>query len=60
MESQTCVICGGHSVHKCSACENVYYCSKKHQKEDWKKHSKVCKSFKVRNILLIFFILIYI
>ncbi|XP_003693098.2 SET domain-containing protein SmydA-8-like isoform X1 [Apis florea] len=47
MESQTCVICGGHSVHKCSACENVYYCSKKHQKEDWKKHSKVCKSFKL-------------
>lgn len=48
MESQTtCAICGKNAIHKCSACGNVYYCSKQHQKEDWRNHAKACKSFKV-------------
>ncbi|XP_053998660.1 SET domain-containing protein SmydA-8-like isoform X1 [Hylaeus anthracinus] len=42
-----CAICGKSGVHKCSACENAYYCSRQHQKEDWKKHSKICKPFKL-------------
>ncbi|XP_071876803.1 SET domain-containing protein SmydA-8 isoform X2 [Bombus fervidus] len=48
MESQTtCAICGKNAIHKCSACENVYYCSKQHQKKDWRNHAKACKSFKL-------------
>nr|XP_033204798.1 SET domain-containing protein SmydA-8-like isoform X1 [Bombus vancouverensis nearcticus] len=48
MESQTtCAICGKNAIHKCSACGNVYYCSKQHQKEDWRNHAKACKSFKL-------------
>ncbi|CAL7948723.1 unnamed protein product [Xylocopa violacea] len=48
MESQTaCAICGKNTIRKCSACENVYYCSKQHQKKDWKKHAKICKPFKL-------------
>ena len=27
---------------KCSACMEVYYCSRKCQKSDWKTHKKVC------------------
>lgn len=26
----------------CSICKNVIYCSKGHQKKDWKKHKEVC------------------
>ncbi|OAD55799.1 Protein msta, isoform A, partial [Eufriesea mexicana] len=48
MESQTtCAICGKDSTHKCSACGDVYYCSKQHQRQDWKKHAKFCKAYKV-------------
>ncbi|XP_076161461.1 uncharacterized protein LOC143143730 isoform X2 [Ptiloglossa arizonensis] len=42
-----CAICGIDAIHKCSACENVYYCSRQHQKEDWKKHTEVCKPYKL-------------
>ena len=29
---------------KCSRCLNQLYCSKEHQKSDWKKHKPNCKS----------------
>ncbi|XP_076299374.1 SET domain-containing protein SmydA-8 [Lasioglossum baleicum] len=48
MESQNvCDICGQSATHKCSACESTYYCSKEHQKKDWKKHAQICKSYKL-------------
>ncbi|XP_076386868.1 uncharacterized protein LOC100876879 isoform X3 [Megachile rotundata] len=48
MENRSaCAVCGGESVFKCSACGNVYYCSKKHQKEDWKRHVQFCRAFKL-------------
>nr|XP_033322218.1 uncharacterized protein LOC117218155 isoform X2 [Megalopta genalis] len=48
MESQNvCDICGELATHKCSACENVYYCCKEHQKKGWKKHAKICKPYKL-------------
>ena len=42
--------CAHHHCHKkstkgfkkCSACKKVYYCSRKCQKADWKRHKKVC------------------
>ncbi|XP_017885762.1 SET domain-containing protein SmydA-8-like isoform X2 [Ceratina calcarata] len=52
-DQKICRICSKASVLKCSACEDVYYCGKRHQKKDWDEHSKLCKPFKVaRNELL--------
>ncbi|KZC09337.1 PREDICTED: protein msta, isoform A-like [Dufourea novaeangliae] len=48
MESQTvCAVCGKTATNRCSACETVYYCSKEHQKKDWKKHTEVCTPYKL-------------
>ncbi|XP_076664706.1 SET domain-containing protein SmydA-8 isoform X2 [Andrena cerasifolii] len=45
MEPQTvCAICGEVAFHKCSACENEYYCSKQHQKADWIKHADLAEN----------------
>eukprot|EP01023_Acetabularia_acetabulum_P034796 TRINITY_DN3270_c0_g1_i3.p2 TRINITY_DN3270_c0_g1~~TRINITY_DN3270_c0_g1_i3.p2 ORF type:complete len:285 (+),score=57.05 TRINITY_DN3270_c0_g1_i3:71-925(+) len=39
-----CKICGERTIQTCAGCLKVYYCSREHQKEDWKKHKKACKS----------------
>jgi hypothetical protein len=33
----------GTKLFTCSKCKGVYYCCREHQKEDWKKHKKVCR-----------------
>nr|CAD7442404.1 unnamed protein product [Timema bartmani] len=43
----TCDVCGAHAPNKCSACKQVAYCSKEHQKQDWTRHKEVCRPFKV-------------
>ena len=38
-----CAKCGTEeNLSKCSQCKSVFYCSREHQKQDWKKHQKVC------------------
>ncbi len=32
----------GTALMQCGLCRNVYYCSKEHQKQDWKSHKKDC------------------
>ena len=42
-----CSSCGKYQaqsqLQRCSACKEVYYCHREHQKEHWKNHKKVCK-----------------
>lgn len=41
-----CVVCGlSEDLLRCSHCKNVYYCTKAHQKQDWKRHKVACKKF---------------
>jgi hypothetical protein len=37
-----CNVCSKLSKNKCTNCNQIYYCSKKCQKKDWKEHRKVC------------------
>jgi len=41
-----CRVCrvGNVQLYKCSGCESVWYCGREHQKHDWKRHKKECKS----------------
>ncbi|KAM4603919.1 egl nine homolog 1-like [Polymixia lowei] len=41
---QYCELCGKmEDLLKCGRCRNSFYCSKEHQKQDWKKHKQVCR-----------------
>ncbi|XDV51453.1 hypothetical protein PO909_020326 [Leuciscus waleckii] len=31
------------NLMKCGRCRSSFYCSKEHQRQDWKKHKRVCK-----------------
>ena len=44
-EEKACGFCSVRYIEmlKCKGCDNVYYCSKRHQKFDWIKHRVICK-----------------
>lgn len=43
-DKQYCELCGKmENLLKCGRCRNSFYCSKDHQKQDWKKHKLICK-----------------
>ncbi|KAM4065590.1 MYND finger domain-containing protein [Hirsutella rhossiliensis] len=43
-EGKVCRVCGEMAgARRCSRCLTVAYCSRQHQKEDWKVHKKGCK-----------------
>lgn len=42
--SSLCKVCGCLGPMKCSLCKNAFYCSKSHQREDWRNgHKMICK-----------------
>jgi hypothetical protein len=45
LREHTCRECYGAAGLRCSKCVVVWYCSRECQKEDWKKHKKMCGKF---------------
>ena len=39
-----CIVCGCRAPNRCSSCKTAAYCSKLHQKLDWKRHKHACNS----------------
>ena len=50
MEQQHC-FCGKDASQRCSGCQAVFYCSREHQKKDWKQHRINCRAFRVERTL---------
>lgn len=46
-DESKCNVCEKPALQKCGGCHSVHYCSREHQKADWKSHKKMCKPFKV-------------
>ncbi|XP_069625530.1 egl nine homolog 1 isoform X1 [Ranitomeya imitator] len=43
-DHQYCELCGKmENLLRCGRCRSSFYCSKEHQRQDWKKHKQVCK-----------------
>ncbi|KAL0482240.1 hypothetical protein AKO1_011144 [Acrasis kona] len=44
VSNEECLHCGKRGArHKCSQCQQVYYCNRKCQKEDWSNHQEDCE-----------------
>lgn len=44
VSSSTCEVCKQtENLLRCARCKQIYYCSKAHQKQDWKKHKLSCQ-----------------
>ncbi|XP_075224029.1 SET and MYND domain containing, arthropod-specific, member 1 isoform X2 [Lycorma delicatula] len=43
-----CQVCLTEANQKCGGCHIVYYCSRDHQKADWKEHKSFCKTFMIK------------
>ncbi|KAM4042363.1 uncharacterized protein ACNLHF_013064 [Anomaloglossus baeobatrachus] len=42
-DHQYCELCGKmENLLRCGRCRSSFYCSKEHQRQDWKKHKQVC------------------
>lgn len=41
-----CYVCGStRKLLQCGSCKSIFYCSREHQKLDWKRHKPSCHSF---------------
>jgi len=38
-----CGVCGAYSTLRCGRCQQIYYCGKEHQVQDWSHHKLHCK-----------------
>ncbi|KAK6626661.1 hypothetical protein RUM44_009137 [Polyplax serrata] len=48
---EKCRICSMATPNRCTSCKKVAYCSREHQKEDWKNHKVNCRAFQIRSSL---------
>ncbi|XP_015282803.1 PREDICTED: egl nine homolog 1 [Gekko japonicus] len=43
-DQQYCELCGKmENLLRCGRCRSSFYCSKEHQRQDWKKHKLICR-----------------
>ncbi|XP_017879858.1 egl nine homolog 1 isoform X1 [Ceratina calcarata] len=48
----SCVVCDRtDKLLRCSRCKAVFYCSKEHQRRDWKRHKQFCTTHSVESIV---------
>lgn len=47
MISQECGVCTKSATQCCSNCNQIYYCSREHQKYDWTNHKTKCSPYKM-------------
>ncbi|GBP12845.1 Egl nine homolog 1 [Eumeta japonica] len=40
---ECCAVCNLKSSLRCAQCQNIYYCNRVHQRQDWKRHKSDCK-----------------
>ena len=41
-DTSKCGLCGEPASARCKACNAIAYCSREHQRQDWKKHKPTC------------------
>lgn len=47
-----CVVCNRtDKLLRCSRCKAVFYCTKEHQRRDWKRHKEFCTTHSIRSIV---------
>ncbi|KOC59017.1 Egl nine like protein 1 [Habropoda laboriosa] len=47
-----CVVCNRtDKLLRCSRCKAVFYCTKEHQRRDWKRHKEFCATHSVQSIV---------
>ncbi|GFN82899.1 Egl nine like protein 1 [Plakobranchus ocellatus] len=45
-----CNLCGAlENLSLCGGCRGIWYCSKAHQREDWRDHKRICKKSKTKS-----------
>ena len=47
-----CNLCRNPASNLCARCNKVYYCSREHQRLDWKDHKHICEQYIKRVVLL--------
>nr|XP_022907963.1 egl nine homolog 1-like [Onthophagus taurus] len=49
--NSTCVVCGSQeNLLRCARCKKTFYCSRTHQKQDWKRHKPTCNTADDQNV----------
>ena len=44
----SCAVCDKSATLRCAGCRKLFYCDKKHQRDDWAKHKRSCRSWEIR------------
>ena len=48
-ELNPCEVCEAKASQRCSGCQSVFYCSRDHQRQDWKTHRLTCRAYRIES-----------